>query len=857
MEFPVIKAAAYAMIHSPHVLLEHGTTITMEKLTNPDSLYLKSLSRHLRTFAEAVNYPPNQTYIGNLSLEQLQDIPRPWYLTRENFPAQGKWGEIVDEAEFYGLLKISDRFNLVELESAFAQELKSRLENKEIYTPAELQLLDKGRELSEIQEMIDSGSGVGLFLPEGLVGYVREAHEHDSNLTAQVVLENLASKASALLAVKNLLYLNSIDPASVDYIIDTSEEAIGDMNQRGGGNLAKSIGEAAGLVNASGFDLRAFCAGPAHGLVTASAFVQAGIFKNVLIVGGGSTAKLGMNSKDHIAKEMPVLEDMLGAFALLISENDVRSPVLRTDIVGKHLIGSGSAPQAVIQALVVDPLLSNNLSIKDVDYYAPELQNPEITVPAGAGDVPLANYKMIGAMAVKRGELERAQLLDFCAQHGFVGFAPTQGHIPSGIPAVGHIIDKINRGEMNRAMVIGKGSLFLGRMTDLFDGISIIIEKNQGQVLAPAVRAADTPAAAPDKNRTRIGLTIGGSEISTEDLLEAARQAAKADQELEVVIIGDCTCKDFAVYPAASEEEIRQTSEKLLQNQEIHGLVTMHYPFPIGVTTIGKVITPARGKAMYIASTTGTADTNRVQAMVKNAVYGLAAARTEGISQPTLGILNVDGARSVERHLEQMRQNGYDFTWGSSSRRDGGRILRGNDLVDGSVDVCVTDSLTGNVLMKLFSSFNSGGQYETSGYGYGPGIGEDFSSLINIISRASGTPVVKSALLYCAAMARNNWLTVVKEEAARARQSGWIIDTTAAPAVPAEEISSPPVKVTDSEIHGIDILELDNAVKLLWKQGIYAGTGMGCTGPVVMIAKDDFELAHKILRDNAMISDSA
>ena len=29
-------------------------------------------------------------------------------------------------------------------------------------------------------------------------------------------------------------------------------------------------------------------------------------------------------------------------------------------------------------------------------------------------------------------------------------------------------------------MVIGKGSLFLGRMTNLFDGCSIIVEKNPG-----------------------------------------------------------------------------------------------------------------------------------------------------------------------------------------------------------------------------------------------------------------------------------------------------------------------------------------------------------------------------------------
>ena len=31
-------------------------------------------------------------------------------------------------------------------------------------------------------------------------------------------------------------------------------------------------------------------------------------------------------------------------------------------------------------------------------------------------------------------------------------------------------------------MIIGKGSLFLGRMTNLFDGVSILVEKNTGVV---------------------------------------------------------------------------------------------------------------------------------------------------------------------------------------------------------------------------------------------------------------------------------------------------------------------------------------------------------------------------------------
>ncbi len=66
------------------------------------------------------------------------------------------------------------------------------------------------------------------------------------------------------------------------------------------------------------------------------------------------------------------------------------------------------------------------------------MQNPDITKPAGAGDVPLANYKMIGALAVKRGELERKELATFALRkHGLTGWAPTQGHIPSGVPYIG------------------------------------------------------------------------------------------------------------------------------------------------------------------------------------------------------------------------------------------------------------------------------------------------------------------------------------------------------------------------------------------------------------------------------------
>lgn len=66
-------------------------------------------------------------------------------------------------------------------------------------------------------------------------------------------------------------------------------------------------------------------------------------------------------------------------------------------------------------------------------------------------------------------------------KHGMPGFAPTQGHVPSGVPSLGYLCDEILAGRIRRAQIIGKGSLFLGRMTNLFDGISFIIESNPGK----------------------------------------------------------------------------------------------------------------------------------------------------------------------------------------------------------------------------------------------------------------------------------------------------------------------------------------------------------------------------------------
>ena len=292
--------------------------------------------------------------------------------------------------------------------------------------------------------------------------------------------ENLVSKASSVMALLSALKNAGINKEDVEYVVDCCEEACGDMNQRGGGNFAKATAEICGLMNATGSDARGFCAGPAHALVEAAALVEAGAYKTVVVTAGGCTAKLGMNGKDHVKKGMPIVEDMLGGFAVVLTQNDGVNPEINLDMIGRHTVGTGSAPQAVIGSLVTMPLDKHGLKITDIDRYSPEMQNPDCTKPAGAGDVPLANYKMIAALGVKRGELEKADLATFPEKFGLVGWAPTQGHIPSGVPYIGFACDDILAGDVKRAMIIGKGSLFLGRMTNLFDGVSFVIQANSG-----------------------------------------------------------------------------------------------------------------------------------------------------------------------------------------------------------------------------------------------------------------------------------------------------------------------------------------------------------------------------------------
>ncbi|MDL2280071.1 DUF5940 domain-containing protein [Desulfovibrio sp. OttesenSCG-928-G11] len=488
MATAAIKATAYCLNYAAETGLRYGTTTHLEHEAHPDSPFLADLAKAAKDYDFVCRYAPNLTYIGAMNTDELTVYPQPW-LDNPADKAQrfGRFGEIMPEDEFIGLMDICDVFDLIWLEKTFAAAVKDRLTSHPLLGEAHLKRLQAGREAGEIAAEVADNQALPLYFGGQVVGCCRKGHEVDHNLSAHVLLENLASKAGAVLALMHLIKNSGLAAVDVDFVIDCSEEAAGDMNQRGGGNMAKAIAESAGCASASGFDLRAFCAAPVAAVIAAASMVASGARKNVAVVSGGSIPKLYMNAREHVKKQVPPMENCLGCFAVLITPDEGEGAVIRLDTLGKHSVAAGASPQAITTALVWEPLQAAGLKFADVDKYAPELHDPEVTVPAGAGNVPESNYKMIAALSVMKGQLDKAEIPNFVARHGLPGFAPTQGHIPSGVPYLGHALVELESERIRRAMIIGKGSLFLGRLTNLADGASFLIEKARTRSVSEAV----------------------------------------------------------------------------------------------------------------------------------------------------------------------------------------------------------------------------------------------------------------------------------------------------------------------------------------------------------------------------------
>ena len=180
------------------------------------------------------------------------------------------------------------------------------------------------------------------------------------------------------------------------------------------------------------------------------------------------------------------------------------------------------------------------------------------------------------------------------------------------------------------------------------------LEKTIAKAFLEMAEGLETGSFGP---RPRIALTGMGSEHGEENAMAAAVAAARRGGDVRY--IGALEGEGVTTVRVDNEDEGHKRMEQMVESGEVDGAVTMHFPFPIGVSTVGRVVTPAKGKEMFIATSTGTASADRIEGMIKNAVYGIITAKASGVKDPTVGILNVDGARQTEMALNQLQKNGY------------------------------------------------------------------------------------------------------------------------------------------------------------------------------------------------------
>jgi 3-oxoacyl-[acyl-carrier-protein] synthase-3 len=93
--------------------------------------------------------------------------------------------------------------------------------------------------------------------------------------------ENQGVSVMGIAAVKDMLAKSKIDPKEIDLIIFATITA--DMTFPATANI---VATAVGATNAFSYDLAAACSGFLYGLATGASYIQSGMYKKVVVIGG-------------------------------------------------------------------------------------------------------------------------------------------------------------------------------------------------------------------------------------------------------------------------------------------------------------------------------------------------------------------------------------------------------------------------------------------------------------------------------------------------------------------------------------------------------------------------------------------
>ena len=149
-----IKSYAYCLNHAPETGSFYGGTPYEARHSGKEKEYVDALPKHLQTYEEALHYAPNQTYIGGLSYEEFEAAKAPWTENRlSDAQRYGKFGEIMPEDEFLGLISACDEFELVWLEKGFAESVSAKLAKDPVVTEAVVKRVVRPKNMKDLAEI--------------------------------------------------------------------------------------------------------------------------------------------------------------------------------------------------------------------------------------------------------------------------------------------------------------------------------------------------------------------------------------------------------------------------------------------------------------------------------------------------------------------------------------------------------------------------------------------------------------------------------------------------------------------------------------------------------------------------------
>ena len=144
------------------------------------------------------------------------------------------------------------------------------------------------------------------------------------------------------------------------------------------------------------------------------------------------------------------------------------------------------------------------------------------------------------------------------------------------------------------------------------------------------------------------------------------------------------------------------------------------------------------------------------------------------------------------------------------------------------------------------------------GYGYGPGIGEGYDRLVMIVSRASGAPVIAGAHELCGPAGPRQGVQGGRQAGVCRRREGRPEQAASRPARPPQQ--SPPPRPRRWWLLPKEVVTAQpSPASRSWtwrtpsrpcgRTGIYAESGMGCTGPLVLVSEANLAKATDLLKE--------